>query len=137
MKPLGVWCLPNTNRAELERKVESWRKSLEDRGLKISRKKTEYLEFNGGGNGEVMLQEERLNKVKSYKYLGSTVTGFGDLDSEITHKTQEGWRNRNNASGVFCDRRITIRLSFIKFAPGGISENQEGVTCTISITIVG
>jgi len=61
--------LCNTNRAELERKVESWKKSLEGRGLKISRKKTEYLEFNGEGNGEVMLQEERLNKVKSFKYL--------------------------------------------------------------------
>jgi len=48
----------STNRAELERKVESWRKSLEDRGLNISRKKTEFLEFNGEGNGEVMLQEE-------------------------------------------------------------------------------
>jgi len=38
--------LRNTNRTELKRKVESWRKSLEDRGLQISRKKTKYLEFS-------------------------------------------------------------------------------------------
>jgi len=35
------------NRAEIEKKVEIWRKSLEDRDLKITKMKSKYLEFNG------------------------------------------------------------------------------------------
>ena len=37
-----------TTREEAERKLEMWRRALEDRGLKISRTKTEYLRLNGG-----------------------------------------------------------------------------------------
>lgn len=101
--------LCSVNREEVGRKLESWRKAMEDRGLKISRKKTEYLEFNGEENGEVRLQEERLNEVKNFKYLGSTVSGNGELDPEITHRIQEGWRNWKKVSGVLCDRRITVK----------------------------
>jgi len=50
-----------------------------------------------------------LNKVKSFKYLGSTVTGNGDLDSEVTHRMKEVWRDWKKVSGVLCDRRTTAK----------------------------
>lgn len=37
--------LCSTTREEVEHKVEDWRRVLEDRGLKISRAKTEYHSF--------------------------------------------------------------------------------------------
>ena len=41
--------LGSTRREEVENKLE-WRMAMKDRLLKISRKKTVYLRFNGDGN---------------------------------------------------------------------------------------
>lgn len=53
--------LCNTSKEKVERKTENWRKALEDRGLKISRKIAEYLRFCTGGDAEVRLQGKILN----------------------------------------------------------------------------
>ena len=60
--------------------------------------------------GEVSLQVEVLKRVEKFKYLGSTVTEDGDLEAEITHKIQVGWKNWKKVSGVLCDRRVGIKL---------------------------
>ena len=99
-----------TSSAEVERKAENWRKALEDRGLKISRKKTEYLRFCEEGDTEVRLQGEILKRVDRFKYLGSTVAEDGELDGEINHRIQSGWKNWKNMTGVLCDRRINAKL---------------------------
>ena len=33
----------------------------------------------------------------------------GELDAEITHRVQAGWKNWKKTSGVLCDRNINIR----------------------------
>ena len=112
------WCmlfaddivLCSTSREEVERKLEEWRKAMEDRGLKINRRKTEYLRFNENQNGEVSLQGEELKRVNKFKYLGSTVTEDGDLEAEITHRIQAGWKNWKKVSGVLCDQRIGVKM---------------------------
>ena len=40
--------LCTTRREKVEKKLDEWRRALEDRGLKISRKKTECLKLNNG-----------------------------------------------------------------------------------------
>ena len=32
----------------------------------------------------------------------------GDLDAEITHRIQSGWKNWKRVSGILCDRRISL-----------------------------
>lgn len=118
VKDQAPWCmlfaddivLCSTNGHELERKAENWRRALEDRGLKISRKKTEYLTSCEDGNHEIRLQDELLKRVQHFRYLGSTVAENGELDAEITHRIQSGWRNWKNMSGVLCDRRINAKV---------------------------
>ena len=100
----------DTSREAVEAKLEQWRKALEDRGLKISRKKTEYLRFNEDQDSDIVMDGERLNRVGKFKYLGSTVAGDGNLDAEITHRVQAGWRNWRRMSGVLCDRRINVKV---------------------------
>ena len=51
----------------LEGKLEEWRREMEDRGLQISRKNTEYLRLKDSENGEVSLQEEVLKRVENFK----------------------------------------------------------------------
>ena len=106
IKDLSPWCmlyaddiaLCGTRREEVKKKLEEWRRAMEDRGLKINRKKTVYLRFNGDGNldgnSDINLQGENLERVNTFKYLGATLTENGDLDAEMMHRIQSGWNGK-------------------------------------------
>ena len=82
--------------------------------LKINRKKTVYLRFNVygnlDGNSDVNIQGENLERVNTFKYLGATLAENEDSDAEMTHRIQSGWKNGKRASGILCDRRISLRV---------------------------
>ena len=59
---------------------------MEDRGLKISSKKTEYLSFKEDQDCVIRMQEVKLKGVDTFKYLGSMVTADGYLGEEIAHR---------------------------------------------------
>ena len=59
-------------REEVERKTEAWRRAMEERGLKVSRKKTEYIAYNEANEDNIKMQDYVLKKVTKFKYLGST-----------------------------------------------------------------
>ena len=64
--------------------------ALEDRGLMISRSKTEYMRCTVScaevwGNGVVM-QGENIKEVQSFKCLGSVVKQDGELDGGAEHQ---------------------------------------------------
>lgn len=66
------------------------------------RKKTEDWK------GDIKLQGYTLNKVKSFKYLGSMLSADGELDEEVKKRIQVGyciWL----LSGVWCNRRLSAR----------------------------
>ena len=51
---------------EVERRLESWRYTLERRGMKVSRSKTEYLCTNGGNDKEtVKMEDTKVPRVKN------------------------------------------------------------------------
>ena len=106
--------LCGTRREVVEKKLEEWRRAMEDRGLKINRKKTVYLRFNVDGNldgnSDINLQGQKLERVNTFKYLGATLAENGDLDAEMTHRIQSGWQNWKRVSGILCDRRISLRV---------------------------
>ncbi|XP_063876915.1 uncharacterized protein LOC135109466 [Scylla paramamosain] len=80
--------LVDESRDGVERKLERWRGALEGRGLRISREKTEYLNFNGRQESEVWMQDIKLKGVKEFRYLGSHISADGSLDGEIIHRIQ-------------------------------------------------
>ena len=102
--------LCSTRRVHVERKLEEWRTAMEERGLKISRRKTEYLGCNEHQDAEIQLQGEPLKRVKTFTYLGSTLAEDGELDAEVTHRVQSGWKNWKRVSGVLCDRRMNMKI---------------------------
>ena len=61
-------------RKEVERRLESWRYTLERRGMKVSRSKTEYLCINGENYKEtVKMKDTKVPRMKEFKCLRSTV----------------------------------------------------------------
>ena len=103
IKDISPWCmlhaddivLCGTRSEVVEKKLEEWRRAIEDRGLKINRKKTVYLRFNvdrdlDDGNSDVNIQGDNLERVNTFKYLGATLAENGDLDAEMTHRIQSG-----------------------------------------------
>ena len=61
-------------RERVERRIECCKYSLERRGMKVRRSKTEYLCINGGNDKEtVKMEDTKVQKIKKFKYLGSTV----------------------------------------------------------------
>ena len=53
--------LSSSQHENVEKKLEEWRKVMEERGLKISRRKTEHLQYNTEGDGCIRLQDQELN----------------------------------------------------------------------------
>ncbi|XP_066958091.1 uncharacterized protein [Macrobrachium rosenbergii] len=85
-------------------------KVLEDRRLKISRKKAEYQSFNEDQDSEISMAGIRLNRREKFRYLGSKVADDGNLNVEITHRAQAGLKNPRKMPRVLCDRRINIKV---------------------------
>ena len=91
---------------ELELELEQWRESLEKRGMKASRAKTEYMCLNGTPLGSVNMQSAQLPQVTEFKYLGSTLQSDGGPSTEISKRTQCGWNTWRKMAGVLCDKRV-------------------------------
>ena len=113
IKEQPPWCMLFADDIVLcstRRDLEEWRTATEEPGLKISRRKTEYLGCNEHQDAEIQLQGETLKRVKTFTYLGSTLAEYGELDAEVTHRVQSGWKNWKRVSGVLCDRRMNMKI---------------------------
>ncbi|XP_050511752.1 uncharacterized protein LOC126887900, partial [Diabrotica virgifera virgifera] len=106
--------LVGNSERDLEQKLEQWRHALEEKGLKLSRTKTEYLEcsFKDGAttNKMVSLDGEMIVKSNSFKYLGSVLQSNGEIDGDACSRIRAGWMKWKEASGVLCDRKIPMKL---------------------------
>ena len=95
--------------------LDTWRKSPEERGMRISRPKTQFMDFNfqqnqPGNQEPVKILGEELERVTNFKYLGTSMEEEVGTETEITKRVGAGWRNWKKCSGVLCDRRIPVKL---------------------------
>ena len=99
------------SKERVEEKLESWRYDLERRGMKVNRRKTEYMCVNERQvNGTVKMQGEEFAKVEDFKYLGSTVQSNGEYGREVKKRVDAGWNGWRRIPGVMCDRRVSARV---------------------------
>ncbi|KAK2913101.1 hypothetical protein Q8A73_007214 [Channa argus] len=99
------------SREQVEENLEKWRSALENRGMKLSRSKTEYMCVNERDpGGTVRLQGTEVKKVQDFKYLGSTVQSNGECGKEVKRRVQAGWNGWRKVSGVLCDKRVSARM---------------------------
>ena len=52
-----------------------------------------------------------MKRVKTLKYACSTLADDGEIDAEVNHRVQNGWRNWNKVSGVLCDRGMKVKIT--------------------------
>ena len=65
---------------EVEEELERWRADIENKGLRISRSKTEYLQVPSHQQRVVKLEGEPLPSVNSFKYFGSVIMGVDGVE---------------------------------------------------------
>ena len=69
--------------------LETWRRALEDIGMRINRPKTQCIDFtfgqdNGQGREPVKIIGEELQRVHHFKYIGSSVEETGGMTTYIS-----------------------------------------------------
>ena len=95
------------SKERVEEKLESWIYTLERRGIKVNRRKTEYMCVNERQvKGTMKMQGEEVAKVEDFKYLGSTVQSNEEGGREVKKRVQAGWNGWRRMSGVICDMRV-------------------------------
>ena len=83
------------SREEGSTKLECWRDTLESKGFRLSRSKTEYLHCRfsadkGGVASEVAIEGTIIPRVERFRYLGSIIQGNGEIDEDINHRIKVG-----------------------------------------------
>ncbi|XP_042858561.1 uncharacterized protein LOC122244663 [Penaeus japonicus] len=51
-----------------------------------------------------------MQRVKEFKYLGSTVQEDGGSEAEVARRIQPGWNSWRKVTGVLCDRRVNAKV---------------------------
>ena len=94
--------------------LETWRRALEDRGMMISRPKTQITDFKfGQDNGQGREPEDprgRTTTSTSFKYIVASVEETGGMTTEISQRVSAAWGNWKRCSGVLYDRRMPVKM---------------------------
>jgi hypothetical protein len=102
--------LVDESRAGVNRKLELWRQTLESKGFRVSRIKTEYMRCDFGTatqeEGDVSLEGQVVPRKDTFRYLGSMLQRDGDIDADVSHRINAGWMKWRQASGILCDKRV-------------------------------
>jgi Reverse transcriptase (RNA-dependent DNA polymerase) len=97
------WCmlfaydvvLIDESRIGLNQKLELWRQTLESKGFRLSRTKTEYMrcQFSGenSDDGDVSLDGRVVPMNDTFRYLRSMLQSEGEIDEDISHRIKAGW----------------------------------------------
>ncbi|KAG2597229.1 hypothetical protein PVAP13_5KG193207 [Panicum virgatum] len=116
------WCmlfaddvvLVDESRAGVNRKLELWRRTLESKGFRLSRTKTEYMmcDFSTTRHegGDVSLDGQVVIQKDTFRYLGSVLQKDGDIDEDVRHRISADWLKWRQASGILCDKRVPQKL---------------------------
>ena len=106
--------LVDESRTRVNRKLEPWRRTLESKGFRLSRTKTEYMmcDFSATMHegGDVSLDGQVVPQKDTFRYLGSMLQKDGNIDEDVRHRISASWLKWRQASGILCDRRVPQKL---------------------------
>ena len=89
----------------MQAKINNMTRKARETGLKISTKKTKHLRMNSRTEAAIMLNEEEIENIEDFTYLGSKMTASVDTEKEIRTRISKAsqafatlrstWRSRN------------------------------------------
>ncbi|GJZ48686.1 ataxia telangiectasia mutated family protein [Tanacetum coccineum] len=101
----------------LNGRLEQWREMLENKGLRVSREKTEYMrcDFNRNKNDQneeavIRIGKHILKPKESFRYLGYVIHKSVQIEDDVTHRIQVGWLKWRAATGFLCDKNVPLKL---------------------------
>ncbi|KAL6569658.1 hypothetical protein OROMI_014172 [Orobanche minor] len=110
------WCmmfaddivLIDETKVGVQQKLELWRDTLEARGFRLSRSKTEYMECRFSDNSDreaerITFDGKVVHGSTFFRYLGSIIQKDGEVDGDVAHRIKAGWLKWKSATGVLCD----------------------------------
>ena len=102
--------LVDESRTGVNQKLELWQETLESKGFRLSRTKTDYMRCDFGTNTreeeDISFEGQVVVPRKAFRYLGSMLQRGGDIDEDVSHRIKARWMKWRQASGVLCDKRI-------------------------------
>ena len=101
--------LCENTRKEAEEQLELWRRAIENKGLRVSRSKTEYLPPSSCHDSKVKLGEEEIKNVTTFKYLGSMFDAEGGSTTDCKNRVRLAWNKWREITGVICDKKSTCQ----------------------------
>jgi hypothetical protein len=82
--------LIDESRIGVNKKLELWRQTLESKGFRLSRTKTEYMrcQFSGenSNDGDVSLDGRVVTMNDTFQYLRSMLQSEREIDEDVSHR---------------------------------------------------
>jgi Reverse transcriptase (RNA-dependent DNA polymerase)/Endonuclease/Exonuclease/phosphatase family len=100
----------DATRAEVQRQVQLWKTRLDEYGMRLNIKKTEYMECGPQTEGTINIDGEDLKKASEFRYLGSIISHDGSITPDVRARVNAAWMKWRQVTGVLCDRRMPDRL---------------------------
>ena len=101
--------LCESTREEAEEQLELWRNAIENKRLRVSRNKTEYLP-PPSCHDKVKLGGEEIKNVTTFQYLGSMFDAEGGTTTDCKNRVQLAWNKWREETGVICDKKVPVKL---------------------------
>ncbi|XP_063370361.1 uncharacterized protein LOC134658639 [Cydia amplana] len=91
--------LTDSDKGRLVQRVNRWRGSLENGGLKLNVAKTEYMACNSTDPLPVRIGGDMVKRTDQVKYLGSVLSTTGDIDSDVKARISAAWAKWREMTG--------------------------------------
>ena len=101
--------LCESTREEAEEQLEVWRNAIENKGLRVRRKKTEYLPLSSC-HDKVKLGGEEIKNVTTFRYLVSMFEAEGGTTTNCKNRVRLAWNTWREVTGVICDKKVPVKL---------------------------
>uniref|UniRef100_A0A0A9HNU0 Reverse transcriptase domain-containing protein n=1 Tax=Arundo donax TaxID=35708 RepID=A0A0A9HNU0_ARUDO len=104
--------LVDDSRTEVNKELELWRQTLESKGFRLSRTKTEYIRCGFSATRheeqvEVSLDRQVVPQKDTFRYLRSMLQKDGDINEDVSYRIKTGWMKWHQASSVLYEESGT------------------------------
>ena len=108
-------CLLSNTSSKMQTKLNKIAEVSSKVGLKINTKKTKFITVNGNGNPEIQINNQSIEKVDKFCYLGSVINEKGGTDEDIKMRIGKAQYTFNKLSKVWNSNNISRKTKIIIF----------------------